>query len=142
MEKIKEAYLDSSVFITSALDDGANGRKAREVIDAVQKNIIEGYTSALTFDEFVFIIRKFKGFENSLTAGDNFFHIRSLNFIEVTYELIKLAQELIKKYKIKPRDAIHAACAINKDVKIIISDDGDFDVIKEIERKSIKEFKI
>ena len=142
MEKIKEAYLDSSVFITSALETSLNARKSREIISSVGRQAIAGYTATLTFDEVVFIVRKFAGFNNSLAAGEGFLNISHLKFIEVTYESILIAQELIKKYKIKPRDAIHAACAINKSIKTLISDDADFDVIKEIERKSIKEFKI
>ena len=142
MEKINEAYLDASVFIASCLDTGANGEKARKIIDAVQKKRIYGYTCVLTFDESVFIIRKFRGFENSLIAGDDFLNIQHLNFIEVTYEIIASAQELIKKYKLKPRDAIHAACAIANGIKTIVSDDSDFDILKEIERKSAREFKI
>lgn len=142
MEKINEAYLDASVFAASTLDSGLNGEKARDIIDAVQNKLIDGYTSVLTFDESVFVVRKFRGFENSLIAGDDFLNIQHLNFIEVTYEIIALAQELIKKYKIKPRDAIHTACAINNDIKTIISDDSDFDAVKEIERISIKEFKV
>ena len=142
MEKINEAYLDASVFAASTLDSGLNGENARDIIDAIQNKLIDGYTSVLTFDESVFVVRKFRGFENSLIAGDDFLNIQHLNFIEVTYEIIALAQELIKKYKIKPRDAIHTACAINNDIKTIISDDSDFDAVKEIERISIKEFKV
>lgn len=142
MEKINEAYLDTSVFVASTLDTGVNGEKARNIIDAVQQNHINGYTSVLTFDESVFIVRKFRGFENSLAAGDDFLNIPNMSFIDATYQIISMAQELIKKYRLRPRDAIHAACAIHKDIKIIVSDDADFDYVKELERKSIREFKI
>ena len=142
MEKITEAYLDTSVFAVSVLDAGPNGEKARGIIEAIQNKNIDGHTSVLTFDETVFIVRKFRGFENSLIAGDDFLNIQHLKFIEVNYEIMSSAQDLIKKYRLKPRDAIHAASAIGKDIKIIVSDDSDFDVVKEIERKSIKELKI
>ena len=142
MEKIKEAYIDSEVFITSSLDTSSHASKARQIIAAVGDQIIRGYTATLTFDELVFIVGKFAGFENSLIAGDAFLNISNLKFIDVTYESLLTAQELIKKYKIRPRDAIHAACALSESVKTIISDDSDFDVVKEIERISIKEFKV
>ena len=142
MEKINEAYLDTSVFATSILDTGINGEKARNIIDGVQNKHVDGYTSALTFDETVFIVRKFRGFDNSITAGDDFLGINNLNLIEVDYGIIAAAQELIKKYRIKPRDAIHAACTMHKNIKTIVSDDADFDSVKELERKSFKEFKI
>ena len=47
--------------------------------------------------------------------------------------LIK-AQKLIKFYNIKPRDALHAATALLQGSNEIISDDIDFDKIKEIKR--------
>ena len=142
MEKSQQAYLDSSVFITANLKLDHNGKKAREIINAVKASFIEGYTSTLTFDEAVFTLRKIAGFEKSVITGDVFLSIPNLKFIEVHYGAITLAQDLIKRYRLKPRDAIHAACAINKDINIIVSDDSDFDVITELERKSIKEFKI
>lgn len=142
MEKINEAYLDSSVFITSCIDNEDNGRKARSVIKAVENQVINGYTSTLTFDEVVFVVRKIAGFKNSLVVGDDILSIKNLNFIDVTYQTVILAQELIKKYKLKPRDAIHAACAFSKGTKTMISDDADFDAIKEIKRIGIKEFRI
>ena len=142
MEKIPEAYLDTSVFATSILNREANGEKAREIIAAIQNKDIDFYTSMLTFDESVFITRKFRGFDNSVIVGDNFLNMGRLNFIDVTYEIIVSAQELIKKYRLKPRDAIHAACAIANGIKTIVSDDADFDSVKELDRKSIKDFKI
>ncbi len=37
-------------------------------------------------------------------------------------------------YNIRPRDAIHAACALENNTNIICSFDDDFDKIKEIKR--------
>ena len=142
MEKSQQVYLDSSVFIPANLKSDQIGEQARNIINSVEAGIIQGDTSTLTFDEVAFTLRKIGGFEKSIMTGDIFLSIPNLNFIDVTYEIITSAQELIKKYRLKPRDAIHAACAINNDINIIISDDADFDAIKELERKSIKDFKI
>lgn len=142
MEKSQQVYLDSSLFITANVKSDYEGEKAREIIKGLKTGLIEGYTSTLTFDEVSFVIRKIAGFENSVLSGDIFLSIPNLKFIEVDYNIIVLAQDLIKRHRLKPRDAIHAACAINNDIKIIISDDADFDAIKELERKSIGKFKI
>lgn len=120
----------------------ANASKSREIISSIERQLISGSTSALTFDEVVFVIRKIAGFEKSLIAGENFLNINNLRFVKVDYQLILLAHDLIKKYRLNPRDAIHTACAINNNIKTIISDDSDFDAVKEIERISIKEFKV
>lgn len=142
MEKSQQVYLDSPIFITANVKSDYEGEKARDIISGLKTGIIEGYTSTLTFDEVVFVIRKIAGFENSVLTGDLFLNIPNLKFIEVDYGIIALAQDAIKRHRLKPRDAIHAACAINKGIKIVISDDADFDAIKELERKSITDFKI
>ena len=142
MAQIKEAYLDSTVFITAAVGTDMHADKARKIISSVENGIIYGYTSVLTFDEVVFIVRKLADFEKSAIAGEIFLNTEHLNFINVSYETILSANDLIKKYRLKPRDAIHAACALRKNVFTIISDDNDFDVLKEIKRVSIKDFKV
>jgi len=128
--------------VAAATGTDANANKSREIISSIERQTISGSTSALTFDEVVFIVRKIAGFEKSLIAGENFLNISRLKIIEVNYQSILLAHELMKKFRIKPRDAIHTACAINNDVKTIISDDSDFDAVKEIERINIKDFKV
>ncbi|PKP58327.1 MAG: hypothetical protein CVT88_07465 [Candidatus Altiarchaeales archaeon HGW-Altiarchaeales-1] len=47
------------------------------------------------------------------------------------------AYNLISEYKLDPRDAIHAACALIHGVYTIISEDDDFDRIKKFERKGL-----
>jgi len=142
MEKVNEAYIDSQVFIKSILGTDTDAEKARAIISAIESKQTGGHTSILTFDEVAFSVRKIAGFEKSIIAGQYFLKIPNLTFIEATYGIIKLAQELIEKYRIRPRDAIHAACSVHKGIKIIVSDDADFDSLKELERKSIKDFKI
>ena len=50
----------------------------------------------------------------------------------------KKNEEIIEKYNLKPRDAIHVASALTNNIKEIVSDDPDFDKVKEIKRKKLK----
>ncbi len=64
--------------------------------------------------------------------------IPNLDIISVKPADIILAFELMDSYsKLKPRDAIHLAVALNSGAETIISDDSDFDEIKEIKKEKI-----
>ena len=56
----------------------------------------------------------------------------NLEFIGVDEGIITQAQSLMDKYNLSPRDSIHVASALSRKATIIISDDEDFDQIKEI----------
>ena len=91
-------------------------------------------TSALTFDEVVWNIKKRKGLEASVIAGEAFLETPNLILIPVEDVILWEAVGLIKKYRLNPRDAIHAACAISHGVFTIYSEDSHFDEIKELNR--------
>ena len=56
-------------------------------------------------------------------------------------KVIREAQKIVEKYRIKPRDAIHVACALKNGIKKVISDDPDLDRVKEIERIKLTEIR-
>ena len=142
MGKIKKEeiiYLDSTVFLNAILDTESLGENSRKLLEKVEEGEIKASTSVLSFDEIAWIVKKHRNYETSLVAVKDFLDI-SIKFIDVNYETICLSYDLMKKYKLRPRDAIHAASALSKNIKIIISEDDDFDDIKEIKRKSVMHF--
>jgi len=51
---------------------------------------------------------------------------------------MKASLNFMKMYKfLKPRNAIHIVAAISAGASVIVSDDSDFDNIKEIKRRSL-----
>ena|SRR3989344_5880976 len=133
-------YLDSNVFIYAAVNNSAKGETSRNIIKNIRLGELEATTSSLTFDEVFWKVKKERGFENALIAGKAFLELPNLILIDVTAPIIWQAYELIKEYHLDPRDAIHAACALSKNIKTIISDDPDFDWVKKFERKEIGSF--
>jgi predicted nucleic acid-binding protein len=71
--------------------------------------------------------------------GKFFLEFPNLKILKIDSEVIKEAQKLVETYKLKPRDAIHAACAIKNNIKEIISDDPDFGKVKEIKRIKLED---
>lgn len=130
-------YIDSNVFIYAALSTEEEGDKARGLLEKIQEGKERAITSALTFDELVWVVKKHRNVEDAVSAGEAFLNFPNLRLVLVNGELLVLALSLIKNYNLDPRDAIHAATAIMEKTKIVVSTDAHFDKIKELRRKPL-----
>lgn len=124
-------YIDANVFIQGILRDDNNSKK---VILGIANKEFVGVTSVLSWDEIVFVVRKFLGGDIAKREGNKFFRLPNFEFVDAKKGTMLKAQRLIEKYNLKPRDAIHAATAIQSGVKEIISEDKDFDRLDELKR--------
>ncbi len=129
------SYIDSNLFIYAALYEDERGKKARDHIKDVRKGKKVEYTSALTFDEVFWIVKKEKGEKEALKAVRAMLEMNNLRFVEVDTSLLWDSYKLIDKYGLDPRDSIHLASALKVGEKKIISEDDDFDEVDEIERE-------
>ena len=130
-------YIDSNVFIYAALNTEEIGEKARALLLKVQQGEEKASSSALTFDELVWAVKKYRTVEDAINAGEVFLNFPNLRLTLVDGELLALALNLIRKYRLDPRDSIHAATAILERAEAIVSTDTHFDKIKEIRRKPL-----
>ena len=135
-------YLDANVFVLAVENDDILGEKARILLKNIQENKQRAATSALTFDEVVWKVFKLKDLEYALIAAQDFIEMPNLIFLDVNATIISKSLDLMRLYKLYPRDAIHAASALNNNIYEIISEDKDFDRIKELKRRSIKELRL
>jgi len=134
-------YLDSNVFIYPLLyEDEKSHFYEKILLDLLEKKF-QGFTSVLTWDELVYVLRKKKGKEIAIREGQKFLRFPNLVFINSNLSILGRAQGLIETYNLGPRDAIHTASALSCDCEEIITDDSDFDEIKEIKRKSVENWK-
>lgn len=128
-------YIDSNVFIYPVVEpNSAKGMAARDILMKVAKGEIEVATSSLTWDEVVWVIKKAFSSELATLEGRRLLEFPNIKILSVDGSVLYVAQKLIENYKIAPRDAIHASCAITKNISEFISDDTDFDRIKRIKR--------
>jgi predicted nucleic acid-binding protein len=130
-------YLDSNVFIYAALSVDEIGEKARALLRKVQRGEEQASSSMLTFDELVWAVKKYRTIEDAINAGEAFLNFPNIKLTIVDGELLTLALNLIRKYKLDSRDSIHAATAILEKAEAIISTDPHFDKIKETQRKPL-----
>ena len=133
-------YLDANVFLSAILNQEHEGEKARDLLQKLQKAEIVAATSALSFDEVFWIVKKHRGFTSALKAAKTLLEIPNLTFLEVNDQTLWSAYNLAEKYRLDPRDAIHIACALDHAIFTIISEDEHFDKVKEIKRTKTLDF--
>jgi predicted nucleic acid-binding protein len=135
------AYVDSNIFLYPVLysqDADLRVKRASEILKSIADGELLAFTSVLTWDEVVWVVRKTMGHSEAQSQGQKLMGFLNLQFIKVDENVLSQAQGLINKYNnLKPRDALHAASAISQKIEAIISDDQDFDVIKEVKRVPI-----
>jgi uncharacterized protein len=134
-------YVDSNVFLYSALyspDLEPKAKKAKEILQKIENKELSAATSTLTWDEVVWVATKLLGRTDGIAQGQKLLGFPNLEFINVDEGIIVQAQSLMDKYKLSPRDSIHVASALSRKATIIISDDEDFDQVKEIKRTPLK----
>lgn len=135
--KKESYYIDSNVFIYPIIYDEKAVHEAgrtKEILLKIASGKIEAYTASITWDEIVWTVRKLFGIELSLEHGRRFLSFPNLKLLGIKKTTILKAQEIIEKYKLTPRDAIHAAAALENKIDTVISYDKDFDKLTEIKR--------
>ena len=130
-------YLDANVFIYAALNTENFGPRAVCLLQKIQKGEEKAMTSALTFDETFWVVKKNRGFEKALEACAALLNFPNLEIIPTDRELASSALQLIREYHLAPRDAIHAATAIEEKADCIVSTDADFDSVKGLNRRPL-----
>ena len=127
-------YIDSNIFIFPAIYDNEQACKAGKILSRIENNEIIGYTSVLTWDEVMYVIWKILGKADSISIGKKFINYPNLRFINTDLNIIIKATEIAENYNLKPRDSIHIATALSRDIHNIISDDSDFDSVDIVYR--------
>jgi predicted nucleic acid-binding protein len=127
-------YFDSNLIIYAMLDETETGEWARELLGRVQNEEMPACTSFLTFDEVFYKVNKVKGSGVAIKNLEAFLTMPNMRFIDVNDSVIWKALELIKEYRLLPRDAIHAATAFIAGAETVFSEDTDFDNIPGLKR--------
>ncbi|RLE87924.1 MAG: hypothetical protein DRJ49_05745 [Thermoprotei archaeon] len=135
-------YLDANVFIYPLIYDTslAQATAAIRVLRCVADGSLPAVTSYLTWDEVVRVVLKLLGLRDAVSAGYKLLAFPKLKLLEVNEAVIFKAQWIIERYSLRPRDAIHAATALVSGESLIVSDDKDFDNVREFRRVGVMEF--
>ena len=130
-------YLDANIFIYAFIGKGEKKEKCRLILKNIENGRIQGKISVLVLDEVFWILKKEIGEEEAIEARKIMLSLPE-KILKIDEAVALRAIELIERYDLKPRDAIHSAIVLINDVSIL-TDDDDFDVVGEIDRKKIEE---
>lgn len=132
-------YLDSNAFIWANLYNDKKAENVRKLMERIIAGEEISATSALTFDEVFWIVKKERNFEIAMESIKAFLDMRNLIFLEVNDTVLWQAYGLMNEYGLDPRDAIHVACALVNGIYTIVSEDDDLDKVREIKRIGLDE---
>lgn len=130
-------YLDSNVFLYPLVYDERAEPKAKaaaRVLRDVTGGRVKGVSSALTWDEVVWVVWRVVGYDEAVKAGSRLLSLSNVEFVEVSDLVLVKAQALVEKYGLKPRDSIHVATALLVREVEVVSDDEELDRVREIKR--------
>lgn len=130
-------YIDSNVFVYPVIYNPeviGEAKKSKDFLLKIALGKVEAYTATITWDEVAWVVRKVFGFDFSADESKKFLIFPNLRLLGVKKSTVFRAQELVEKYKMRPRDAIHAAVALENKITTIVSYDKDFDEMNEIKR--------
>ncbi|MEM2934619.1 MAG: type II toxin-antitoxin system VapC family toxin [Methanocellales archaeon] len=133
-------YIDSNIFIYPAIYQAEvqqKAKRAKELLLKIERGELSAYTSTLTWDEVVWVVSRVLSRADGINQGKKLLGFPNLEFINVDEGILSLAQMLLNKYKLSPRDSIHLASALSRKIKAVVSDDEDFDQVKEIARSPV-----
>lgn len=108
--------------------------RAKSFLREITLGRVEAYTSSITWDEIVWVVRKLLGVDISMHQVRIFLSFPNLRIFPVRRTTVLKAQELMEDYRLKPRDALHAATALENKIATIVSFDEDFDRVKVVKR--------
>lgn len=131
-------YLDSNVFIIAmASEDQKRIARARALLGKIRDGKESAITASLTLDEVLWVVNQKKGKTAAKSAAQALMEFPNLKIADVNKEVLSLALDLFDRYDLGPRDSIHAACAVANKIPVIVSEDSDFDRVKELQRKHL-----
>jgi predicted nucleic acid-binding protein len=133
------AYIDSNVFIFSAVSMAEEGDAARRLLTLLAKGTSSGVTSALTFDEVFYKVKKELGHQTAVDVLENLLAMPNLVFSAADPNVLGVSLSVLKKHAIEPRDAIHLAASALSKADIFISEDKSLRKISSVKALGISE---
>ena len=127
-------YLDANFFIFAVMDITEKGECARRL----QREIIAGKKQAVTsvavLDEVMWVLLKNQRKHLIRRVIEDIYAFPHLDIKPIAVSTPLRVVDIMERYGLKPRDALHVAVMEEFYLNTIVSDDADFDKVRGIKR--------
>jgi predicted nucleic acid-binding protein len=136
---VARVFLDANVFLYAVGGEGPHRQPCRDLLQAVGDGGLEAVTNTEVLQEIVHVRARRLGIKDAVVA------VRAASdlvreVLPVKREDVLEACKLLERHHgLGARDALHAAVMKNGSIHLLVSVDGDFDVLKEIRRLNPKD---
>lgn len=129
-------YADAGIFVLSVtgVERTPYVSESKRFVESVVRGERGVSTSVLTWDEVVYVIRRLLGPEDSQDKAEDLLALPNVTWIPTDLAVIRGASALYRNLPIRPRDAIHAASAMQAGEREIVSEDKVFDSVPGMRR--------
>ncbi len=132
-------YIDSNIFIFAAINQDEQGERCRNIIKLIEEEKISCAASYLIIDEIIWVLKKKIGKKDAITIIKAILSL-PIKWLSIDESSIIRMVDILENTNIDPRDALHIACMLNNGLSTILSEDKDFDRIKNVKRIGAKEY--
>lgn len=93
------------------------------------------YTDVLVLDEVIYVSKRkyLIPYDKSIDFINNVV-LKVVKILPIGEEEYMLASGLIKRYGLRPSDALHVAVMMKNNIKYVVSEDREFDKVEDIKR--------
>lgn len=129
-------YADAGLFLLPVLhtDRLPPVAAAARFLDSLARGIRRVATATLTWDEVVYVVRRLLGAEDSIAKSQELLAFPNLSWLRVDAAVLRRAADLYRSLPMRPRDAIHAAAALEAGEREFLSEDRVFDRVSGLSR--------
>jgi len=133
---MNKVYLDSNILVAYQIENHPFYLKAKKLIEKLIKKQFTFCLSPLALDEYLYIILKyfkaryFSDFNQILSSLKNI-SLLSPQYVNINWSKKTMFEVflLIKKYRLRPRDAFHLKIIQEEKIDYLASFDDDFKII-------------
>jgi len=125
-------FLDTSMIMYAAGAEHEYKKPCVAILERIERHELEIFTSVEVIQELFYRYAHIGRKQEGVILAKSVMSFVPL--LPVDDAIMESALDLFERYDIDPRDALHAAVALNFGITLILSSDQHFDQVKEVQR--------